>query len=222
MNGHRSSIGYIGSCMCSVRAHVRHDKWQIFSLDRFSCFRVWVYRNGWVSCVENRITINCTQTMNITRRLPTNQLIIIIIVASDIGGISVFDFNFYTEILSKTHTWHCCGPCLVGDVVFGLDFFTVATGTADVATFSLWIFCWFALFTLLLLTLLLLLLLLFVFALMAFRWLMLFITILLVVVVVVVGLLLLMLTFAVRLPLVATVTARAHRHHENSSRDRER
>lgn len=133
-----------------------------------------------------------------------------------------FWVKFYTEIHSKTHTWHCCGPCLVGDVVLGLDFFTVATGTADVATFSLWIFCWFALFTLLLLTLLLLLLLLFVFAVMAFRWLMLFITILLVVVVVVVGLLLLMLTFAVRLPLVATVTARAHRHHENSSRDRER
>lgn len=35
-------------------------------------------------------------------------------------------------------TWHCCGPCLVGDDVFGLDFFNAVVTAAAPADTVLW------------------------------------------------------------------------------------
>lgn len=35
-------------------------------------------------------------------------------------------------------TWHCCGPCLVGDDVFGLDFFTVVVTAVGPVDTVLW------------------------------------------------------------------------------------
>lgn len=203
MNGRIPTlVTFYGSCLARKYVHrcheQEHDKWQIFpprSLFTYFFFFCWYFLVRICSTKPHHHQLHATINHNVQTTKLTNNNRRPLLSVFRLWKKNLLNSSLYS------HTWHCCGPCLVGDVVFGLDFFT--GGAAGVATFSLRIFCWFALFTLLLLTLVLLLLL-FVVAVIAFRWLMLLITILLVVVVV--ALVLFTLTFTVLVPLVLTAT----------------
>lgn len=45
----------------------------------------------------------------------------------------MIDQNFQNKKKRNSLTWHCCGPCLVGDAVFGLGFLTIVGAVFAIA-----------------------------------------------------------------------------------------